>query len=127
MSTYHVVFERDEAGYWVASVREVAGCNTQGRSIQQARQRIREALSLFIEEKVEGAIQFVEEVKLPKEVRSLVGKTKAAREKAEAAAKTAQQSTKKTVEFLTCELKLSVRDVGELLGLSHQRVQQLLN
>src|SRR6266849_4907722 len=46
--TYTVIYERDEDGWWVASVKEVRGCHTQGRSIQQAEARIRDALSLFV-------------------------------------------------------------------------------
>lgn len=50
MSTYHVVYRRDESGWWVASVREVRGCHTQGRTVDQARRRIREALELFVDD-----------------------------------------------------------------------------
>ncbi len=118
------MIERDKAGFWVASVREVKGCHSQGRSIQQARERIREALGLFVENA--DRAELVDHVKLPREARALVGMTKAAREKASAAAETAQESTQKTVLFLARHQKMSVRDVGDLLGLSHQRVQQLL-
>jgi predicted RNase H-like HicB family nuclease len=36
-------------GWWTASVRDVRGAHTQGRSIAQARRRIREALGLFVD------------------------------------------------------------------------------
>jgi predicted RNase H-like HicB family nuclease len=36
-------------GWWTASVRDVRGVHTQGRSIAQAQRRIREALGLFVE------------------------------------------------------------------------------
>ncbi len=48
MTTYKVNYERDEAGWWMASVVGVDGCRTQGRTIKQARSRIREALKLFV-------------------------------------------------------------------------------
>jgi predicted RNase H-like HicB family nuclease len=47
MKTYTVVYERDEDGWWVAEVPEVPGCHTQGRAIDQARERILDALSLY--------------------------------------------------------------------------------
>ena len=47
MKTFKVVYERDEEGWWVASIPDVPGCHTQGRTIRQARGRIREALSLY--------------------------------------------------------------------------------
>jgi predicted RNase H-like HicB family nuclease len=43
-------YERDEAGWWVASVRKVRGCHTQGRTVDEARRRIREALELFVDD-----------------------------------------------------------------------------
>src|SRR5687767_2512437 len=48
VKSYRVTYERDPAGWWVAAVREVPGCHTQGRTLAQARRRIREALGLFV-------------------------------------------------------------------------------
>ena len=45
-----VRYERDERGFWVADVVGISGCHSQGRSIAQARARIREALGLFVED-----------------------------------------------------------------------------
>jgi predicted RNase H-like HicB family nuclease len=50
MSVYHVAYERDESGWWVASVREVRGCHTQGRTVDEARRRIRKAMELFADD-----------------------------------------------------------------------------
>src|ERR1700716_316638 len=33
VKTYRVAYERDESGWWVASVRGVRGCHTQGRTV----------------------------------------------------------------------------------------------
>lgn len=44
MRTFTVEYERDETGWWVATVQGVDGCFTQGRSLELARSRIREAL-----------------------------------------------------------------------------------
>lgn len=49
MNLYHVAYQRDESGWWVASVREVRGCHTQGRTVDEARRRIREAMELFVD------------------------------------------------------------------------------
>lgn len=43
---YKVTFERDEDGWWVATATDLPGCRTQGRSIAEARERIREAMAL---------------------------------------------------------------------------------
>ena len=49
---FDVVIERDETGYYVASVPQLPGCHTQARSLDEVTQRIREAIELCLE--VEG-------------------------------------------------------------------------
>jgi predicted RNase H-like HicB family nuclease len=63
MKTYRVAYERDETGWWVASVRSVRGCHTQGRTVDEARRRIVEALELFVDNARKATL--VDEVKLP--------------------------------------------------------------
>jgi predicted RNase H-like HicB family nuclease len=46
---YPVVIERDEEGFYVASVPELPGCHTQARSLGELVQRIREAITLCLE------------------------------------------------------------------------------
>jgi len=48
-STFDVVMERDEEGYSVASVQALRGCHTQGASVEQAQERVREAIELCVE------------------------------------------------------------------------------
>ena len=50
---FDVVIERDEEGYYVASVAQLPGCHTQARSLDEVTQRIREAIELCLE--VDGA------------------------------------------------------------------------
>lgn len=50
MKRYRVTYERDESGWWVASVSGVRGCHTQGRTVDEARRRIKEALELFVDD-----------------------------------------------------------------------------
>ena len=49
---FDVVIERDEDGYYLASVPQIPGCHTQARSLDEVTQRIREAIELCLE--VEG-------------------------------------------------------------------------
>jgi predicted RNase H-like HicB family nuclease len=46
---FTVVLERDEDGFSVASIPALQGCHTQGRSLDQAMRRIREAAELWLE------------------------------------------------------------------------------
>ena len=46
---FSVIVERDEDGYYVASVPELPGCHTQARSLDKLMERIREAIELCLE------------------------------------------------------------------------------
>lgn len=47
--SFDVVVERDEDGYYVASVPALPGCHTQAKSLDQSNRRIREAIELCLE------------------------------------------------------------------------------
>ena len=58
---FDVVIERDEEGYYVASVPQLPGCHTQAKSLDEVMERIREAaeLCLDVAGAPEQAIEFV--------------------------------------------------------------------
>lgn len=47
--TFDVVIERDEDGFYVASVPALPGCHTQAKSMDELTERIREAVELCLE------------------------------------------------------------------------------
>jgi len=47
--TFNVVIERDEDGYYIASVPSLRGCHTQAKSLDQLIERIKEAIELCLE------------------------------------------------------------------------------
>ena len=49
-----VIIERDDDGYYVASVPELRGCHTQGKSLDEVMERIEEAALLCLEAEEEG-------------------------------------------------------------------------
>lgn len=128
---YKVVYEHDANGWWVASIPRVAGCHTQGRTLAHARERIREALEVALElpeaeaAKTARSAVFVEDVRLPAATKRKLVASRAARERAAAVETKAQEATRAAVRALVGAAGLSLRDAAELLGLSHQRVQQL--
>ncbi|KKT80948.1 hypothetical protein A2875_03910 [Candidatus Gottesmanbacteria bacterium RIFCSPHIGHO2_01_FULL_46_14] len=46
---FKVLIEQDEDGLYVASVPELPGCYTQGKTLEQVRERIREVIGLVLE------------------------------------------------------------------------------
>jgi predicted RNase H-like HicB family nuclease len=47
---FTVIVERDEDGYYVASVPALAGCHTQARSLDDLMQRVQEAIAVCLED-----------------------------------------------------------------------------
>src|SRR5438132_104945 len=68
---YKVIFERGDGGAWIARVPSVRGCHTHGRTLGQARRRIREALGLWVEDA--DTAELLEDVQLPPEVERALG------------------------------------------------------
>ena len=125
-ASYTVRYERDEAGWWIAQVKEAPAAITQGRTIAEARRRVREALGLALgDDAAAQRFKLVEDVKLPADARRALREARAARARLAEESKKAQDSTAKAVRTLLKGMHLSVRDAGELIGISPQRVHQL--
>ena len=50
---FHVVIEKGEDGYYVATAVELPGCHTQAKTLKELDKRIKEAIELYLE--AEGA------------------------------------------------------------------------
>lgn len=46
---FKVIIETDEDGLFIASAPELPGCYTQGKTLEQVRERIKEVISLVLE------------------------------------------------------------------------------
>ncbi len=58
----YVVIEKDEDGYFVGEAPQLRGCYSQGRTIEELMQNMREAIALCLEEEcesLEGLGEFV--------------------------------------------------------------------
>jgi predicted RNase H-like HicB family nuclease len=118
---YTVDYVLGDDGWWTASVREVRGAHTQGRSIAQARRRVREALGLFVAD-VER-IELLDNIRIDAETRSILRKASQARAALERQQKSVSELSRTAVKKLTA--RMSIRDASEVLGVSPQRVHQL--
>ena len=126
MNVYHVAYQRDESGWWVASVREVRGCHTQGRTVDEARRRIREAMELFVDDAQSAKV--VDDVKLPATAAKAIRTYATLRKRADQEDRRAAIAARRAVRLLQGgKLKMSARDAARVVGISHQRVHQLAN
>jgi predicted RNase H-like HicB family nuclease len=56
---FSVVIEKDEDGYYVASVPALRGCHTQARSLDVLMERVREAIELCLEVEQPASNEFI--------------------------------------------------------------------
>ena len=125
MKTYKVRLERDETGHWIASVPAVPGCHSYGRNLDEAKRRIRQALALFVADARRATLE--EDIRLNPQMAQLRRTVLTARHRAERLSALASEATRTAARALTGDLRLGVRDAGRLLGVSHQRIHQLLD
>lgn len=123
MNNYRAVYKREDDGRWTVAVPQVPGCHSYGRTIDQARERIREALSLFVDDAEN--MEIVDDVQLPADVKKLLRGVVKLRQKVADEERAMVAAQVNAVKALRGKLKLGHRDAGALLGLSHQRVHQL--
>ena len=55
MEKYTAIYERSEAGWWVASCLEMPEAITQGETIDEARDNLKDAIQLLLEVRREDA------------------------------------------------------------------------
>ena len=125
MRRLKVSYERDGGGWWIARIGSIRGVHSNGRTIAEALRRVREALALAVGEEVAERAEFMDDVHLPAALRSRIEGYRRVRATERRAREEAHEAASLLAPALVRKLGLSTRDVGELLGLSHQRVHQL--
>jgi predicted RNase H-like HicB family nuclease len=121
--TYRAVFKREPDARWTVEIPKVKGCHSYGRTIGQARDRIREALTLFVDNAESARIE--EDIRLPAAAKGAVSNAQQMRQRLEEARTRVSAAEGRAVRYLRKTMKLGHRDAGSILGLSHQRVHQL--
>ena len=135
-TTYVANVERDDSGNWLASVPALRGVHTHARSLASLRRYLRDAIALWLEVELLDAgepnpqverdsIDVQLDVKLPARARRAADTALRSRERARGAEAEAAAATRDAARALV-ESGLSHRDAAEVLGLSHQRVDQLI-
>ena len=125
MKRFTVFFDRDETGSWVAQVKEAPATITQGRTLAETRRRIREALEVVLNSSLVRHAAFIEDIRLPPAARRALRTLALSRARLDREKHRMSEATDAAISSLLEGMKLSVRDAGEFLGLSHQRIHQL--
>jgi len=124
--SYTVIYELDGAtGWWAVSVKEEPGCFTQGKTLSICRKRIREALSLSVHDASKA--ELIDQIILPQEACSVLKLVEKVQAKQKLMQIESQEATAKAALLLNKKFNCGMRDIGELMGLSHQRIGQLTN
>ena len=116
-------YARDrESDAWLVRIKGIDGCQTYGRTLRQAEARIREALALWLDRDPDG-LEITPD--WPHELVEIASEVSQTRHAASESAQKAGATTAKAAKKLD-RMGLSRRDTADVLGISHQRVQQLL-
>jgi predicted RNase H-like HicB family nuclease len=124
VKTYIARLDRERDGRWTIELEEEPRVHTWGKTVEQALARMREAAALWFRTE-EDDIELVPRPVLPKATGRTVEQARQAREQAKDADRLALEQTRRAAAALAGR-GISMRDAAAILGISHQRVHQLL-
>jgi DNA-directed RNA polymerase specialized sigma24 family protein len=116
--------------WWAVSVDDaegvhLRGANTQAKRLDQVEAVVREVVSILLDVD-EDSFDVLLEVDLPGRLKEEISLARTLREQAETVQREATAATARAAVDLVKSERLTIREAARLLGLSHQRVDQLL-
>jgi len=114
---------RDRDDNWLATFPEIKGAHTYGRSLNQLRRRIPEVLRLW--DRNPARLEIIEVLELPPVLQQAISVAARQRLELEKRSQVVQRDMERTIRLLQSQLRLGVRDSGELLGISPQYAHKL--
>jgi hypothetical protein len=120
----YTVIARRIGSWWALDVEGLPGVHTQVRRIDQADEMTRDAIAGVLDISPDS-FEIIVAPEVPATVRTMVDEATKARSQAAQAQDAAAQLTRDAARRLVDE-GLTVRDAGVLLGVSHQRIAQLV-
>lgn len=123
MATYTAKATRD-GKWWSVEILEL-GFFTQARRLDQVEEMARDAIALTLDV-APGSFDVTVAPELPATVQAIVDGVRASREAAERASEQASAKAREAARILHDD-GMPLRDVGRVLGVSHQRAHQLVS
>jgi predicted RNase H-like HicB family nuclease len=133
-NNYTVIYQQEPEG-WTAEVPAIDGCHTWGRTLAEAEGAAREAIALCLDvpdsgdldhDLREAGVELYDEIRLDgvsaRELHELV----ALRREIEHRQRELAERTRLAATTLVDEAHLTMRDAATALGVSHQRIAQLV-
>ena len=111
--------------WWAMTIPELPGVFSQARRLDQVEAMAREAIAMMLDVGTDQIGQIEVEIVTPAPAAALIGTMHDALDTAREATETAASARREAAKALRAD-GLPMRDVGRLLGLSHQRVSQIL-
>jgi len=124
MTRYEVTAERS-GKWWVLQAVDVPGAISQVARLDQA-DMIKEAIA-YVADVAEDDVEIDVRVILPDEVQQRMARVAALRNEAQHANAEAAEEARVVARELHDELGLTLRDIGAVLDVSHQRAHQLVS
>lgn len=119
---------RFDDGDWIVEVDEIPQVHTFAKTLAKAQAHIRDALALWLQVEDATTLNIAERYEgLPNSLMDDVARASATRAQASELSDRAQHLTASAARTLIVDLGMSGRDAAQLLGVSHQRVHQLVH
>jgi len=113
-------------GWWAIRVPDLPGVFSQCRRLDQVDGHVREAIALMLELDASEVAAIDITVVSPPEIAELVQTVEQAEHTARGAIDAAASARREAAQTLM-DQGYPMRDIGRLIGISHQRVSQILN
>jgi predicted RNase H-like HicB family nuclease len=123
-TNYRVTAER-EPGFWVVRVPKVPEVVTQAHRMADIRQNAREAIAVWTDKPIDD-IDVTVSVVVPTVVQAALDEAHLLQKEASERLERASTATSAAARWLTKDLGLTLREAAEILGVSFQRVAQLV-
>ena len=111
MRKLRVVYDRWDDGWWVSRIPDVKGVHSNGRTVEEARRRVREALAEATDEgwdaKKAATVELVDELPLPAAAHAAIERRRVALDALQTAAKQVEAETERPLD--TCMLRVPGR------------------